>query len=88
MYDTPPSSPAPSPPQVRGWGLILGVELTDDSGFTAANLCAAAMAKGLLTVPAGERVLRLVPPLVVSEAEADKAVDMLEQAMAELMAKK
>lgn len=73
---------------MRGWGLILGVELTADSGFTAAQLCGAAMAKGLLTVPAGEKVLRLVPPLIVSEAEADKAVGMLEEAMAELMGKK
>lgn len=45
------------------------------------------MQAGLLTVPAGERVLRLVPPLIVNEAEVDKAVDLLEKAMEGLMAK-
>ena len=59
--------------QVRGWGLILGVELAADCGFTAGELCAAVMRAGMLTVPAGPMVLRLVPPLVVSEAEVSEA---------------
>lgn len=73
--------------EVRGWGLILGIELTEECGFNAGALCGAAMQAGLLTVPAGERVLRLVPPLIVNEAEVDKAVDLLEKAMEGLMAK-
>ena len=72
--------------EVRGWGLILGIELTDDCGFTAAQLCAAATKEGLLTVPAGVKVLRLVPPLIVSAAEAAEAVTKLEAAMAACIA--
>ena len=72
--------------EVRGWGLILGIELTDECGFTAAQLCAAATKEGLLTVPAGVKVLRLVPPLVVSAAEAAEAVTKLEAAMAACIA--
>lgn len=76
--------PRRAAPQVRGWGLILGVELKPECGFTAAQLTAANMRNGLLTVPAGEFVLRLVPPLVVSAAECDKAVAILEASIAEI----
>ncbi len=44
------------------------------------------MRNGLLTVPAGEKVLRLVPPLIVSAEQADRAVGILDASMAELMA--
>ena len=47
---------------------------------------AAATKEGLLTVPAGVKVLRLVPPLIVSAAEAAKAVTKLEAAMAACIA--
>ena len=67
--------------EVRGWGLLLGMELTADCGFTAAQLTAACLKEGLLTVPAGTAVLRLVPPLVVSEAEAAEALERLGTAL-------
>lgn len=73
--------------EVRGWGLILGMQLSDGCGFTAAQLCAACLEGGLLTVPAGTTVLRLVPPLVVSEAEASEALDKLRAAIAACGAK-
>ena len=37
---------------------------------------------GLLTVAAGENVLRLVPPLVVTDEECDAALAMIESAVA------
>jgi len=67
--------------EVRGWGLLLGMELKADCGIKAAQLCAAAMRENLLTVPAGERVLRLVPPLVVNAAEVDEALAKLGRAV-------
>ena len=73
--------------EVRGWGLILGMQLSDGCGFTAAQLCAACLEGGLLTVPAGTTVLRLVPPLVVSEAEASEALTKLRDAIAACSAK-
>lgn len=63
--------------EVRGWGLIVGVELGADEPRSAAELARAAQLEGLMTVPAGPRVLRLVPPLIVSAAEVDEAVAIL-----------
>jgi acetylornithine/N-succinyldiaminopimelate aminotransferase len=39
----------------------------------------AAMAEGLLTVAAGDNVLRLVPPLIVGPAECDEALVLLDR---------
>jgi acetylornithine aminotransferase len=59
--------------EVRGRGLLLGVELDRP----AAEVVDAARAEGLLVLSAGERVLRLTPPLVLSEAEAEEALAIL-----------
>ena len=67
--------------EVRGWGLIDGIELRDDIDLTSINLVKAAMDEGLLLAPAGAKVLRFVPPLIVSQSEVNEAVDLLEQAI-------
>jgi acetylornithine/N-succinyldiaminopimelate aminotransferase len=41
---------------------------------------AAAVAEGLLTVAAGMNVLRVAPPLIITEAEADEALRLLDRA--------
>lgn len=74
--------------EVRGWGLIVGLELSEASGISGAQLCNAALQAGLLTVPAGPRVLRFVPPLVVSEEEVDEALQIIEGALVQLTAEK
>jgi len=58
---------------MRGRGLIWGLELT----VPAVDIVAAGFEAGLLTVPAGEKVLRLVPPLVIEQAHVDTLVDRL-----------
>jgi acetylornithine/N-succinyldiaminopimelate aminotransferase len=70
--------------EVRGWGLIDGLELRAASPLTAGDLVQAAMAKGLLLVPAGTKVLRFVPPLIVTAAEIDRALQILESVLQEL----
>ncbi len=65
--------------EVRGWGLILGVELGPDEPRAAIDLARAALTQGLLLVPAGPRVLRLVPPLIVTAAECDEALASIER---------
>ena len=70
--------------EVRGWGLILGMELSESCGFVASDVVAKLLEGGMLTVPAGQRVVRFVPPLVVSEAEVDEALDKLADAFATL----
>jgi 4-aminobutyrate aminotransferase len=52
---------------VRGRGLLAGVQF--DSGPTAVAVEQAAFTRGLLTLTAGDDVVRLTPPLVVSEPE-------------------
>lgn len=70
--------------QVRGWGLINGLELKADSPLTSPDIVKATMAKGLLLVPAGPKVVRFVPPLIVSAEEIDRALSAVNQALAEL----
>jgi acetylornithine/N-succinyldiaminopimelate aminotransferase len=66
--------------QVRGWGLLRGVECIAED-ITAGELVAAAMKENLLLVPAGYNVVRFVPPLIVSEAEIDTALERFEAAV-------
>lgn len=67
---------------VRGWGLINGMEISENTELTSVDLVKGAMAEGLLLAPAGLKVLRFVPPLIVSEEEIDQAVMKLETAIA------
>jgi acetylornithine/N-succinyldiaminopimelate aminotransferase len=70
--------------EVRGMGLMLGIELSEAFGALAADgktpsqvVVVASMKNGLLSVPAGPSVLRWLPPLNVSRAEIDEAVTIL-----------
>ena len=58
---------------VRGKGLMLGIELKKD----CAELVKQAAAKGLLINVTSGNVIRLLPPLVMSDAEAKQVVDVL-----------
>ena len=64
---------------IQGAGLLLGIRLTPEVSNGDAQ--SAAVAEGLLTVAAGMNVLRLAPPLIISEAEADEALRLLDRAM-------
>lgn len=63
--------------EVRGRGFLIGVEM--NSGV--APLLAKARDKGLLVINAGEKVLRLAPPLIVGKTEIDEAVTILEKCL-------
>lgn len=67
--------------EVRGWGLINGLVLNADIELTSLDVVKSAIAAGLLLVPAGPKVVRLVPPLIVSEAEVDQALQLLTQVL-------
>ncbi|MEH2005257.1 aspartate aminotransferase family protein [Nostoc sp.] len=67
--------------EVRGWGLINGLELRADIGLTAADIVNAAINEGVLLVPAGPKVVRFVPPLIVTEAEVNTALEAVEKAI-------
>jgi len=67
--------------EVRGWGLINGIELSPTTEITSIDLVKAAMERGLLLVPAGPKVVRFVPPLIVSAAEVDEAAGIFGEAI-------
>jgi 4-aminobutyrate aminotransferase len=77
---------------VRGRGLMIGIELRDQGGRTAGELVQAtrmaAAEAGLLTLPCGAtgQVLRLIPPLVVDAEEIDTGLSMLDDALAKATA--
>ena len=62
----------------RGWGLLQGLVLRENSDFTAPQLAAAAIERRLLLVAAGPRVLRMVPPLVITRREVQQLLQRLD----------
>ena len=68
----------PGAREVRGAGLMLGTELDRP----AADVVAACAERGLLVGTAGANVLRLTPPLIVTTAEIDHALGVLEEVLA------
>jgi acetylornithine/N-succinyldiaminopimelate aminotransferase len=66
--------------EVRGEGLLVGVKAVVPSG----DLVTALREQKLLTVGAGENVVRFLPPLIVTEAEIEQSVACLERACVKL----
>ncbi len=60
---------------VRGKGLMIGLKTRVPNGDIVNKLRDA----GMLTVPAGDNVVRLLPPMNVSEAEVDEALAIIEK---------
>jgi acetylornithine/N-succinyldiaminopimelate aminotransferase len=72
----------------RGLGLLRAVEVAKDAPYDPAALVTAVRRHGLLVLRGGERAVRLLPPLTVSEAEIAEALEKLERAVTELEAAK
>jgi acetylornithine/N-succinyldiaminopimelate aminotransferase len=68
--------------EVRGEGLLIGLRAVVPSGELVDEL----RAEKLLTVAAGDNVVRFLPPLIVSEEEVADAVSRLERACARITA--
>jgi acetylornithine/N-succinyldiaminopimelate aminotransferase len=66
--------------EVRGVGLMWGLELTTDG----APVVAAALARGVIVNRTAETVIRLLPPLVITEADADEALSRLDLAFGDV----
>jgi len=65
--------------EVRGLGLMLGMELRYD----VLNVLLKALGKGVLVLDAGRTVVRLLPPLVIEKAQIDKAIAVLDVVLGE-----
>ena len=69
--------------EVRGAGLMIGVKCVPPVG----EMITACREAGLLTVPAGDNVMRLLPPLVIEESHVMEAAEMVEAACKAVAAK-
>lgn len=65
--------------EIRVKGLMIGIELTHD----CRKLTAQALERGLLINVTHDTVIRLLPPLIISDAEADQIVDGVSQLVSE-----
>ena len=68
--------PSPHVREVRGRGLFIGIELKPEAGG-ARRFCEALKSRGMLCKETHEHVIRLAPPLVISQEEIDWACDQL-----------
>jgi 4-aminobutyrate aminotransferase len=72
---------------VRGRGLMIGVELVRDrqtkerATTERDRIVHECFMRGLLVLGAGQNAIRLSPPLVLSAAQADTAIEILDQAI-------
>src|ERR1700691_6283918 len=78
--------------EVRGKGLMLGVELVTDRGSKAPakKLCdpliTRAYHNGLILLSCGQSTVRFMPPLVIDEGDVDEAIALLDQSLTEVIA--
>ena len=68
---------------VRGRGLLLALEFDKDISMDILTAC---LKGGLLVNPLKPNTLRFMPPLVLTSAEIDKAVEILDRAISEVAA--
>ena len=68
--------------EVRGAGLMLGIRCRAE--VSNADLGAALRAQGLLSVPAADNIVRLLPPLVIDESHVREAVEMIDAGCAQV----
>ncbi|MDD7794927.1 aspartate aminotransferase family protein [Clostridium sp. 'White wine YQ'] len=63
--------------EVRGMGLMIGIEITEE----ASKIQKVALDNGLLVLTAGPNVLRMLPPLIISNEELENGLSILLQAI-------
>lgn len=71
---------------IRGKGLLNAIVIDESktNGHSAWDLCMLCKEKGLLAKPTHQNIIRLAPPLVITEQEIDTALSILKEAMEEL----
>ena len=65
--------------EIRGAGLMLGLKMKVPAGDFITRL----RAHGMLAIPAGDNVMRLLPPLIIEEAHVREAMNLLSETAAE-----
>lgn len=70
--------------EVRGQGLLVGVEFDDLDSVAVKHAC---FDRKLLITAIGSRVIRMVPPLIITEEDCDKAYEIIKDAIYEVAEK-
>ncbi|MFQ5576911.1 MAG: aminotransferase class III-fold pyridoxal phosphate-dependent enzyme, partial [Anaerolineae bacterium] len=68
--------PSPHVKEVRGRGLMIGVELHPSAGG-ARRFCEALQTRGVLCKETHRHIIRFAPPLVISRADVDWALEAI-----------
>ena len=71
---------SPHVKEIRGKGLMVGIEIKKESG-TARPFCEALMKEGILAKETHHQVIRLTPPLIITREELDWALERLEKVL-------
>ena len=69
---------------VRGRGLLNAIVVDDSKGVTAGQLCMELMKRGVLCKPTHQNIVRLAPPLVISEEELAEATAIIQGTVMDL----
>jgi len=69
---------------IRGEGLLIGAELSEDYKGRAKDFLVAAMEQGVMTLVAGANVIRFTPSLVIPQEDIEAGLARFEQAVAKL----
>jgi ornithine--oxo-acid transaminase len=71
---------------IRGKGLLNAIVIDESltNGHSAWDLCMLFKAKGLLAKPTHQNIIRLAPPLVITDEEIESALSIIKEAMEEL----
>jgi acetylornithine/N-succinyldiaminopimelate aminotransferase len=67
--------------EIRGVGLMLGIKINQKIENT--EVVKKFIENGLLTIPAGENVIRILPPLIINSANVDEAIEKIEKSLSE-----
>jgi len=70
--------------EIRGLGLILGIQLSKEYVDRADHIVSAARQRGVLVITAGKGCLRLVPALTISEEQIEAGVKVLDECFEEV----
>ena len=76
--------------EVRGRGLMIGMELVGPDNVSDKRLCDTLIARayhhGMLLLPCGVSTIRFMPPLLITTADVDEAMEILEASLVDAMA--
>jgi ornithine--oxo-acid transaminase len=75
---------SPAIREVRGRGLLIGVDL-DPAVASAHAVCLKLLAHGVLSKDTHHTVVRFAPPLVITREELDEALEAIRRAFAEIV---